>query len=348
MIRRLTIVTGHRHGSAAGGSENTIDELCATLKAAGVAAAVVAPAPADQKAPLAREERADYALFHAADVRVLPQAVTAFGADAVLATVDLRAMLMAELEKLEKPVAIYIQDVMGHGPSTFYPRAPAILYLANSPFMAARARIQWGVEAQVLPPLIRPERYRTEGGARNEALLVNPIPLKGIETAFALARYRPDIRFRFQESWKLPAVWRDQQMPRLRECGNIEWAAPVADMRPVYAATRLVLAPSVAEEGWGRTVTEGQMSGIPSLVSDRGALPATVGRAGVTVPLDAPAAEWCAQFDRIWDDKDFYDGLSREALRRAGDPQLTPEAVSGRLLDLLARHAQRWPRGNAG
>jgi len=90
------------------------------------------------------------------------------------------------------------------------------------------------------------------------------------------------------------------------------------------------------------------MSGIPSLVSDRGALPATVGRAGVTVPLDAPAAEWCAQFDRIWDDKDFYDGLSREALRRAGDPQLTPEAVSGRLLDLLARHAQRWPRGNAG
>jgi glycosyltransferase involved in cell wall biosynthesis len=348
MIRRLMVVTGHRHGSATGGSENTIDELCATVKAAGVAAAVVAAAPAGQKAPLAREERADYALFHATDVRVLPQAMAAFGPDAVLATVDLRAMLMAELEKIEKPVAIYIQDVMGHGPSTFYPRTPAILYLANSPFMAARAKIQWGVEAQVLPPLIRPERYRADGGARNEALFVNPIPLKGIEMAFALARHRPDVRFRFQESWKLPAVWRNEQMPRLSDCGNIEWAAPVADMRPVYGAAKLVLAPSVAEEGWGRTVTEGQFSGIPSLASDRGALPETVGGAGVVVPLAAPVTEWCAQFDRIWDDADFYGGLSREALRRAGDPQLTPEAVSGRLLDLLARHAQRRPRGNAG
>ncbi len=111
-------------------------------------------------------------------------------------------------------------------------------------------------------------------------------------------------------------------------------------MRPVYAATRLVLMPSVVEEGWGRVVTEGQLSGIPALVSDRGALPETVGDGGVVVPLHASAEAWQQAFDRLWDDRAFYAERARAALARAEAADLQPKAIIGRLLDLLDRHVE--------
>ena len=61
-----------------------------------------------------------------------------------------------------------------------------------------------------------------------------------------------------------------------------------ADMRSVYARSRLVLVPSQCDEAWGRIVTEAQISGVPALASDAGGLPEAVGPGGILMPRNAP------------------------------------------------------------
>ena len=65
-------------------------------------------------------------------------------------------------------------------------------------------------------------------------------------------------------------------------------AAP-ATPRPAdfFALTRILLVPSVFREPFGRVAAEALINGIPPLVSDRGALPETVGDAGRVLPLPA-------------------------------------------------------------
>lgn len=341
MIRRLLLVIGRPLGLGVGGAGLTLDELAVSAAEAGVAPAILSLAPDTQAPALTSTTRGGYALYRARDLlAVLPAVVEEFAPDVILATVGLEPPVLASMLRLRRPMAVYLQDVYGLGIATSYSRDPLILYLANSQFTAARGKSAWGLEAAVVPPLIRPERYRVEGGSRHQALLVNPVDIKGLQIAVGLAKRRPEIRFRFQSGWAAAAAGWDRRPSPARLLANIEWAAPVADMRPVYAATRLVLMPSVVEEGWGRVVTEGQLSGIPALVSDRGALPETVGDGGVVVPLHASAEAWQQAFDRLWDDRAFYAERARAALARAEAADLQPKAIIGRLLDLLDRHVE--------
>ena len=59
------------------------------------------------------------------------------------------------------------------------------------------------------------------------------------------------------------------------------------DPREFYAATRLVLMPSLWYESFGLVAAEAMLNGIPVLASNRGALPETIGDAGFL--FDIPA-----------------------------------------------------------
>jgi glycosyltransferase involved in cell wall biosynthesis len=71
-------------------------------------------------------------------------------------------------------------------------------------------------------------------------------------------------------------------------------------------------------------------NGIPVLVSNRGALPETLGDAGfvlhiperytaasVVVPAAEEVEDWVAAIERLWDDAAFYDKQRQKALARA-------------------------------
>jgi glycosyltransferase involved in cell wall biosynthesis len=89
------------------------------------------------------------------------------------------------------------------------------------------------------------------------------------------------------------------------------------------------------EEGWGRTVSEAQISGIPAIVSDRGGLPDTVGPGGVVVPLAEPVERWCREIDALFDDAAHHAALSAAARRHAERPELAPAAVMARFLAFI-------------
>ena len=87
----------------------------------------------------------------------------------------------------------------------------------------------------------------------------------------------------------------------------------------------LAVFPSRAEETFGLVVAEARALGLPVITSDRGALPESLGAAGIAVPAADPRA-------------------LAAALRRAADEPATLEAwraaARGDLLDPAA-HAER-------
>ena len=108
-------------------------------------------------------------------------------------------------------------------------------------------------------------------------------------------------------------------------------AAP-ATPRPAdfFALTRILLVPSVFAEPFGRVSAEALVNGIPPLVSDRGALPQTVGAGGTVLPLpswlspesrEIPSEEevrpWFDAVCRLWDDPGYYADRSKRARAEA-------------------------------
>ena len=107
-------------------------------------------------------------------------------------------------------------------------------------------------------------------------------------------------------------------------------------MRKVYARTRVLLAPSQWEEAWGRVATEAHFSGIPVLGSRQGGLPEAIGPGGVTLPADAPTADWVAALRRMWDDAGHYETLSRAAVDWSERDQIDADHQIATLEKVLA------------
>jgi hypothetical protein len=210
---------------------------------------------------------------------------------------------------------------------------PDILLTACSPFTARRLDALHGAQVPVSLPLVEPDAYRVAPSG-DAVLMVNPTLLKGVEIFFRLAEARPAIPFIAVESWDIDDQWRLILANRARALGNVALWPSTTDMRSAYARARLVLMPSIHEETYGRIAAEAQVSGIPALVSDRGALPETVGAGGLTVPIDAGIGAWIAALDRIWDPAG-HGSFAAAARAEAKRPERQPEAIVGDLLAVL-------------
>ena len=57
------------------------------------------------------------------------------------------------------------------------------------------------------------------------------------------------------------------------------------DPRHFWSVTRVCLMPSLVAETQGLVAVEAMANGIPVIASDRGALPETLGGAGIVLPL---------------------------------------------------------------
>ncbi len=99
--------------------------------------------------------------------------------------------------------------------------------------------------------------------------------------------------------------------------GHVDYRGYVGerDRQQVYASARLLVLPS-HEEGFGMPALEAMSLGIPVIASNRGALPEVVGDAGVLVSPDN-LESIVAALDRVLNDDNFAEGLSRRGLERA-------------------------------
>jgi glycosyltransferase involved in cell wall biosynthesis len=230
----------------------------------------------------------------------------------VLAGREMKA-LVEILAEMDFPVTVWLFDSDQHGFNE-YELSSEIQFLASSSFVAEHARTFLGVQALVVPPFIsEPGEVRSSPG--DSVLFFNPSRRKGVEMVFDIASQRPSLRFTIVETGCMSDKWRQYCYKKASQCGNIDWRKPSFNMYEFYNQARMLLVPSLCEEGFCRIVTEAQRYGIPVLASNRGYLPMNVGDGGTTLDPYEPLQVWLETLDRIWErasEKSEQVSMSRE------------------------------------
>ncbi|MDT0576887.1 glycosyltransferase [Croceicoccus sp. F390] len=338
-----------------GGVQSSTMQLCAALVARGHDVAVLCRLSGGGWTALdsrikrrvfrtrfSRDTRLGLPVFRAWDPTDTREVVSRFRPDVAVVQSGDTVPIARSLDQLGVPVVLYYRHVafedMGGNPAEL----SGAQHVANSRFTAARVQDRFGVTATVIPPLVLAQNYRTTS-TRQNVTFINPYPVKGRDLAFDIAQACPDIPFVFCESWDLNLEMRSWINNRLKDLHNVTLKARTSDMKSIYGKARILLAPSLWEEAWGRVATEAQFSGIPVIGSRQGGLPEAIGPGGVTLDATAPLADWVAAVRRLWEDADYYQTLSEAALSHSRRSEIDPEHQTDRLMDVLAKACATGP-----
>jgi glycosyltransferase involved in cell wall biosynthesis len=238
----------------------------------------------------------------------------------VVMAVEPVPMALAALET-RIPVLMQLQDVeFGQHGGRFEDLGNGVRFAANSHFTAERYRRVYCINPSVIYPFIAFDNYRTKTTSEN-VTFINPYPVKGSDIALQVARLCPEIPFTFVESWALTPLYRRSLMERINAVPNVTLLASQEDMRKVYSKSKILLVPSVWEEGYGRVANEAQISGIPVVASKRGGLPEAVGRGGILLDPAGPIDQWVDAVRQLWFDDRRYAELSEAAVANAERPE---------------------------
>lgn len=340
---RILLVSNYPHlPDIQGGLQTTTHDLCLAIQELGAEAAVLCGQSEHGNEvsgnPACCDETLGYLVMRSSTPeKDLAMAAAAWNATAIVVQsgTALLPMVLASLST-GRPTAVYLHNVETHQlAGTLLPDA-SLLFFANSDFTAERWHRLCGIDCTVIPPVIAPERYVvSETG--DKVLFVNPTPIKGVEIMFELAAACPELPFLVMESWNIAPQWRSYCQARAQMLGNIEWRAPYRDMRDAFQKSRLLLMPSVWEESFGRTVVEAQLSGLPVLASNRGALPRLVGDGGIVLDPHAPLDDWVQALRRLYGGSDTA-SFSDAAKRQATEYVLSTPFIVSTLLAQLAAH----------
>jgi len=367
MALRILFVTDHGYlPDRTGGAEQGTHALCAALQRRGVSVAVLAAAetgnPADWRRAGHktvgywgyRDDKMGYPVYRRrkpAAPESIAEIVRDFSPSLAIIQPSGYFRLARACVDLGLPAIIYFRDVqlgeMGlaeAGPLDL--KHPLLGYLANSRFVAGRVAQIPGINATVIPALVRPEDYRTET-RRGKLLFVNPVPKKGVDIALRLAASRPDIPFEFVEAWPLSDAEFADLGEQCRKLGNVRLRRAVPDMREIYAEAKLLLVPSQWEEATARVVAEAQISGIPVLASRVGGLPESVGPGGILADPDGDFGEWVKALSLLWDGKAAYARYAEAALAHSRRAEIQPDLVIEEFLAFAQAHVARCPAGAA-
>ena len=211
-----------------------------------------------------------------------------------------------------------------------------------SAFMHERHLQAWGHGAPLtaVPTplgsyLQAPERQ--EAGERVFVTFINPEPAKGVAVVAGLVQRwlesRPGqpvliVEGRARADQWFSALHRRGVSPS--RCEQVFVSPSRDDLSAVWASSRVVLMPSLVDEAAGRVALEAMLNGVVPVVSDRGALPETVGEAGCVVPLpealhwqstlpvgDAVSEAWDQVVSSLLDDDEAWQEASARSMRHA-------------------------------
>jgi glycosyltransferase involved in cell wall biosynthesis len=143
-------------------------------------------------------------------------------------------------------------------------------------------------------------------------------------------------------------VGRAQNEANRGECQEIARAAKLKahfiegvsddDLAICYQAADAYVSPTL-HEGFGRTVIEAQLVGLPVIASDLPVYRFTMADSFVAVGDPTNADTWCKEIGRVLDDTSLRDALSKDGRQNA--KRFSSAAVSADLHRALARAAQR-------
>jgi len=222
--------------------------------------------------------------------------------------------VMAEGRRLGMKVVFWLHNLAYRDPG-FFNAADAVLVPSE---FARNYYRRLGVDCVAIPGPVHAARVHCDREERQYVTFVNPVPAKGVRLAAGvireLAERRPDIPI-------LVVAGRGDVDGLARsgvDLGRVETVHRMPntpDPRDFLRRTRVLLMPSLEEETFGRVAAEAILNGIPVVASDRGALPDTVGEAGIVVPVPerlvhdhravptaADVRPWADAVIRAWDE----------------------------------------------
>ncbi|MCP5190689.1 MAG: glycosyltransferase [Pseudomonadales bacterium] len=225
--------------------------------------------------------------------------------------------------------------------------------VASSHFLAGKALAATGQCAHVVHPPMN-LFFDTQADAQGFVTLINAHKVKGLDTFLEVARRLPRVRFLLQESWKLKDDALAALQDRLADLPNVTFQHRVSDMRQVYRQTRLLLVPSIWEEGFGMVSVEAQSCGIPVIASARGGLPESVGDGGLLIKDYQNVDAWVAAVQSVLESPERHADLSARALAHARSDDFSPPELARRFLaacqapapgvGMMARGMRAWRR----
>lgn len=164
--------------------------------------------------------------------------------------------------------------------------------------------------------------------------LINPCAVKGISIFLALADRFPQYAFGVLPGWGTTS----QDHAELARRPNIAILPNYKTIEDFLRQTRVLLMPSLWLEGFGLSVMEAKLRGIPSISSDSGGLRDATAGSGLVVPLhgirefapefdehgmpkpilpDNDVEPWAAMLERLLTDRQFYMDTSELSQRSA-------------------------------
>lgn len=280
-----------------------------------------------------------YVVFRAPEAEVLAlfeERVHRFAPDIVITHLKGSEAITARALQRGLPVAVMVRDAQFEWDTGGLPRDPRLLMCANSHYVASRVRERFGIEPQILLPLIRKERFRAPRRRADFVTFVNPIGVKGLKVALGVAREMPHRHFQFVENWDLPRYIRAHLASCLTSLPNLELLVPRHDMRPIYGRTAALLTPSQWQESFPRVVIEAHLNGIPVVASDVGGMREALGEGGILLPHDAPIPDWVEALEAILSSPQEQARLAELALRNANRPELDSDNIVDQFVALAA------------
>lgn len=210
-----------------------------------------------------------------------------------------------------------------------------------SRFMQKRYRLAWPGHAAptVVPTPLAPYLRAADLNRADRVFVtfINPEPAKGVAVAAGLLHRwlatRPQQPLLVVEGRSRADQWLQALRTRGLHAGQCAQAfvSPTReDLADVWASSRVLLMPSVVEEAAGRVALEAMLNGVVPVVSNRGALPETVGEPRWVQPLppeihwrdttpagDEVCAAWDAAVSHWLDDEADWLRASRQAMAMA-------------------------------
>ena len=223
--------------------------------------------------------------------------------------------------------------------------------IAASPTLARAYHARIGLHATSIPPPLDWSEIEAPADARGFVTFVNPSLHKGAalfaRLADMLGTRRPDIPMLIVQSGQDATALAAIPGLDLARHRHILVSPTLPQPSDIFALTRILLVPSLFEEPFGRIAAEAMVNGIPPLVSDRGALPATVAEGGLVLPIppwmqpgtrrlpeESEVEPWFDAVTELWDDPARYAAAAARAHATAARLYTQP-TIYARHLDAL-------------
>lgn len=264
---------------------------------------------------------------------------------------ELGPLILLMARRLKVKTVVFAHNLFYNDPSYF---RCADLVITPSSFAAAYYKERLGINMSVVAPLMRPCMQGTlqkiEESSKQYALFVNPEIGKGVCFFIAIARemwkIRSDIRFLVVEGRRGLNNLFSLGRKDLANTSHIDFAYNIENIDDFYSLSKITLFPSLYPETFGRVVAESLIRGIPTIGSNRGAIPEVLGKAGTIIdipdaytpnnpkiPTATEVSPWIKEIIHLWDDCDYYCLKRQDCLKQA--EQWDYELLTRRYVSLL-------------